>query len=184
MEKYKESLREAITAEFNAIQKYRKYAEVAEKEGYPRVAFLFKALIQGENIHLRNHARALGEDFSPELQDFKVGTTMENLVDAMKGEWNEYKKMYPSLMDKFKREMKNFDAKVAQLSMRWAKNVEKHHSEVLARAIERLKNGKDFDEVNLWVCKACGNLFVGNEPAEMCPVCKHNKEIVYVEVQF
>ncbi|MFX0103277.1 MAG: rubrerythrin family protein [Candidatus Hodarchaeota archaeon] len=173
MEKYKESLKEAITGEFNAILKYKKYSEIAEKENFPNIAYLFKALAAGEQIHFDNHKRALKEAFEPESKDFSPGTTLENLKDALGGETWEFKDMYPQLMKSIKRDGST-EGLVAKLSMEWAKETEKTHAEVLQHAIGLMEAGNDFQGDKLWVCDACGNLYVGEKPNELCPVCKHD----------
>ena len=79
-------LKEAITGEFNAIQKYKRFSEVAKEEGLSNASYLFNALIAGEMIHLANHKRALNSDFTPQLNSFEVGTTIENLKSASCGQ--------------------------------------------------------------------------------------------------
>lgn len=177
-----DNLHVAITGEFNAIQKYIKFAEIAEAENMPNVAYIFKALISGEMIHLANHKRALGEDFTPELKDFEPGKTLENLKTAFAAETWEYKEMYPSLIKSIKKENSE-KGKIAKLSMNWAKDVEITHAEVLRLVISYVEQNNDFDLAGkkLWVCQACGNLFIGNIPNKMCPVCKHGS-IFYKEV--
>lgn len=177
-----DNLHVAITGEFNAIQKYIKFAKIAEAENLPNVAYLFKALVSGEMIHLANHKRSLGEDFEPELKVFESGNTLENLKMAFIAETWEYEEMYPSLIKSIKKE-KSEKGKIAKLSMNWAKNVEITHAEVLKLVISYVEQNMDINlgEKKLWVCQACGNLFIGNIPDKLCPVCKHGP-IFYKEV--
>ncbi|MHA1872047.1 MAG: ferritin family protein, partial [Promethearchaeota archaeon] len=104
LERSLKSLREAIKGEYNAIKKYKLYKKIAEDEGYHNIAKLFKGLIAGENIHLKNHRNALKsilkEDYKsepkveePDLKDFHNNTIM-NVKDAIKGETWEYNEMY------------------------------------------------------------------------------------------
>ncbi len=175
-------LKESITGEFNAIQKYNKFAEIARKENLPNIAYLFKGLIAGEMIHFSNHKRALGEDFEPKKEDFKIGTTLENLKTAFGGETYEYKEMYPSFIKANKKEMKTQIGKLANLSMNWAMDVEVTHAVTLMKAINMLENEKsDFIAGEIWVCAACGNLVIGEKPNEICPICKHDP-MFYKEV--
>lgn len=182
MELTKKALKEAITGEFNAIQKYTKFQEIALKENLPKVAYLFKALIIGEKIHLKNHKKALGEEFEPILKDFKIGSTKENVLDALNVENWEYEEMYPGLIKDIKKEMKEEYAQVANLSLKWAKDVEFNHAKALSIALTNLNEGRDFEAEKLWVCKVCGNLIISDQPEEICPVCKHDP-IFYVEVK-
>ncbi len=167
------ALQEAISGEFNAIRKYKAYAEAARKEGFKNVEMLFKALVAGETIHLNNHKRALGTEFTPEEAKFTAGTSIENLTDALNGETWEFKEMYPGLIKKIKRP-KNEDEEVTKLSFRWALDTEKHHAEVLAQALEFVTQGKDLPDARFYVCEVCGNLHMGDPPDDICPVCKHD----------
>lgn len=170
-----DNLHVAITGEFNAIQKYKKFAIIAEAEHMPNVAYIFKALINGEMIHLANHKRALRQDFTPELKDAESGNTLENLKTAFAAETWEYKEMYPALIKSIKKDNSE-KGKIANLSMTWAKNVEITHAEILRLVIEYVEHGNDFDlnGKKLWICQACGNLFIGDNPNKTCPVCKHS----------
>ena len=66
--------------------KYLILADVAEKEGFPNVAKLFRAIAFAELVHARNHFKALGN----------VRDTVENLQIAIDGETFEVEEMYPA----------------------------------------------------------------------------------------
>jgi len=173
MEQADKLLKEAITGEFNAIQRYKCFAETAEQENLPNVAYLFKALAAGELVHLENHKRALAEDFQPEVQDFTPGTTIENLKSSLNGETKEFEEMYPRFIKSLKRAKKEHD-QVARLSMQWARDVEKTHAMLLKKAIERVEQHQDYISVDFWVCSACGNLRAGENASNACSVCRHD----------
>lgn len=176
-------LEDSITGEFNAIRKYKKFAEVALDENLPNISYLFQGLIAGETIHLENHKRALGKSFEPKEEEFDVGTTLENLKAAFEGETYEYRDMYPSFRKAIKKEKKTELGKLADLSMRWALEVEVTHATTLKKALEMLEHEKsDFVGERIWVCEACGNLVIGEKPKEVCPVCKHDP-MFYKEVE-
>ncbi|MHA1683528.1 MAG: rubrerythrin family protein [Promethearchaeota archaeon] len=166
-------LKEAITEEFNAIRKYKEYAKIADDEGFPNVAKLFHGLVECETIHLSNHKRVLASEFPPEVAGFTPGTTLENLKDALGAEMFEYKELYPRLLKGLKR-AKTEDDEVAKLSLKWAMETEKNHATHLNSAIALLEQGKDYDKDTFWVCEVCGNLHVGDQPNDICPVCKHD----------
>ncbi|MBD3352796.1 MAG: rubrerythrin family protein [Candidatus Lokiarchaeota archaeon] len=185
MKKTIKHLKDAITGEFNAINKYKKYAEVAEQESLPNIARIFRALVEGENVHLNNHKRALklnNIDFEPEIEEIQIGTTMENLKESLKGETYEFEDMYPGFIKNMKSELNNEDAQVAELSFEWAKEVEMTHAETLQAAIDQLNSGKDFSVAKIWVCRVCGNLVIDEKPTDVCPVCKHDV-VFYKEVE-
>ncbi|MHA1673836.1 MAG: rubrerythrin family protein [Promethearchaeota archaeon] len=179
-----EYLKKAIIGESNAINKYRKFGEVATKEGFPNVAYLFTALISAEEIHVNNHQRALKEA-PPEivLDDFLPQNTQANVQTAIAGEMYEYKEMYPDFLRKIKKERKTLYGKVGSLSMEWAREVELSHAIALEIALEAVKLSKDLDAEQIWICKVCGNLVISDgRPQETCPVCKHDPHF-YLEVQ-
>jgi rubrerythrin len=181
MDTFESILQKAITGEYNAIRKYRRFAEVAQKENMPNAAYLFKALATGEMVHLENHKRALGTAFTPEDQAFEAGTTLENLKAALATETWESEEMYPGFIKNVKRE-RSERGEIARLSMQWALGTEKTHAMTLQRAIETVQGGKDYIDVKFWVCVACGNLRVGENIAGICSVCKHDARL-YKEVE-
>jgi rubrerythrin len=174
MQKVELVLKKSIEGELTAIAKYKKYAEIALKAGFKGVARLFRALTFAETFHVKNHQRALGEDYTidpkPELMD-----GIENiLMDAKKGETWEYKEMYPGFLADIPKKTTEDQVKLAKLSMEWARDVEKTHAEVLEKVIEIIKSGKDIENERIWVCVACGNIAFGELPEKYCPVCKHD----------
>jgi rubrerythrin len=180
MDTFESNLKVAINGEYNAVRKYQRFAEIAQKENMPNVAYLFKALVTGEKVHLENHKRALGKEFAPEDKAFETGTTLENLKAALATEKWEYEEMYPGLIKGTKRD-RSERGEIARLSMQWALGTEKTHAMTLQKAIETVQQGKDYIDVKFWVCVACGNLRVGENLAGICSVCKHDTRL-YKEV--
>jgi len=76
----------ALAGESQASQKYLAFADVADAEGYPNVARLFRAVAYAESTHARNHLSVLGG----------IGSTAENLKAAWGGETFEITEMYPA----------------------------------------------------------------------------------------
>ncbi len=168
-----EYLKKAINGETLATQKYSVFAEIAKKEGFANIAYLFESLTVAEKIHIKNHKNALDEDYKPENEDFTRGTTVENVKDAMDAELWENKKMYPSFIKEIKKDKKNPMQKVAQLSFEWARDVELTHHKALKIAMKYLEQGKEFDCSEIYICKVCGNL-VFSKPTKICPICRHD----------
>jgi rubrerythrin len=85
-----DNLKAAIKGETTANAKYTAFAKKASEEGYKKIAKLFEAIAHAESIHIQNHKQALAnitkEPFVITPESFTVGTTEENLADAIKGE--------------------------------------------------------------------------------------------------
>ena len=88
MSKTEENLREAFAGESQANRKYLAFAKKADKEGYPRTARLFRAAAAAETVHAHAHLRTLKG----------VGSTVDNLKEAIAGETHEFKNMYPAMI--------------------------------------------------------------------------------------
>ena len=73
MSKTEEHLREAFAGESRANRRYLAFAAAADKEGFPQVAKLFRAVAEAETIHAHNHLKALKG----------MRSTKENLLEAI-----------------------------------------------------------------------------------------------------
>ena len=64
---------------------------------------------------------------------------------------------------------KNSDRGAARICV-WGEKV----TRMLASLVNRyLKEGeKMLEDTNIWVCTTCGFVYVGDNPPELCPVCK------------
>lgn len=153
----KGNLKTAFAGESQANQKYLSYAEKAERDGYPVVARLFRAVAAAESIHARNHLKAL---------EGGIKTTIDNLSDAQAGEDYEIKEMYPPMIAEAEAEG---DKKAAR-SMHFAIEVEKVHYELYGMAIAAVTDGKDLADAKVRVCPVCGHTVIGGVP-DNCPVC-------------
>jgi rubrerythrin len=153
MSKTEKNLWEAFAGESQANRKYLAYASIAEKEGHPQAAKLFRAAAEAETVHALAHLRVLG----------KVRGTEENLKDAIAGETHEFKNMYPAMIEEAKEEK----VKAAELSFSFANAVEEIHAKLYQKALDSLDNPKATD---YFVCKVCGYTCEDSAP-EKCPVC-------------
>jgi rubrerythrin len=184
--KSKTALQNAILGETKAIASYTAYSEKAAQEGFPNIAYLFKALVQAEEFHNRNHGNALklvsAEKYNPLIQKVvNTGSTLENVQLAVAAENYEAKKMYPGFKNEIKSELKEEDARVARLSFSWAEQVELGHEKALKIALKALEEGHDLDVESIYVCRVCGNL-IFNEPEDYCDVCGHDERF-YMKIE-
>lgn len=153
MSKTENNLKEAFAGESQANRKYLAFAQKADEEGYPQAAKLFRAAAAAETVHAHAHLRALQG----------VGSTADNLKEAIGGETHEFESMYPPMIADA--EAENHSAAVR--SFRFANEVEKVHAELYQKALDSMENPQDVD---YYVCSVCGNT-VENEAPETCPIC-------------
>src|SRR3990170_1540505 len=161
MTKTNENLKAAFAGESQANRRYLAFAQKAEEEGFTQAAKLFKAAAEAETIHALNHLRITGE----------IKSTMDNLNTAVSGETFEFKKMYPEYIAIAKQE----ENKQATWSFDVAGKVEHVHAKLFLKAIEELKNKKELEKVDYYVCGVCGNTVEGSPP-DKCPICGAPKE--------
>ena len=174
MEKSEKCLKESINGESTAVIMYNDFAEVADKENLPKTACLFRCLAHAEKVHIKNHMSALQQpDYEAVIEKYSVSSTIENLKSAIEGETYEFKKMYPQFFKEIKKEQNTDYGKVAMLSMQWSSTVEANHAKILKQALKCLKKGTDFDAENIYICKVCGNVEIG-QPSKACAVCGHD----------
>ncbi|MGD9970318.1 MAG: rubrerythrin family protein [Sulfuricurvum sp.] len=150
-----ENLKTAFSGESQAYQKYSAFGEKAEKEGFPNIAKLFKTTAEAERIHASGHLKALDA----------IGSTLDNLKAAIGGETYEFNDMYPPMYEQAAAE--NHKAKKM---FGFALEAEKVHAELYQKALEAVAEGKDLDEVNIYLCPICGHIELGTPP-EKCPIC-------------
>ncbi|MBF0110848.1 MAG: rubrerythrin family protein [Magnetococcales bacterium] len=158
--KTKDNLKAAFAGESQANRKYLAFARQADKEGYPVIASLFRAVAEAETVHAHTHLRNLGG----------INDTLTNLREAKGGEDYEVAEMYPAMVATAEVE----GEKKAAQGMRNAMNVEKIHSQLYQKAIEALERGKDLDHEEIHVCDYCGHTIFGEAP-DQCPICGAGK---------
>jgi rubrerythrin len=112
--------------------------------------------VGAETVHARNHLKAMDG----------IGSTAENLKEAIKGENYEFSEMYPAFIEQAKAEKQT----QAETSFDYANKVEKIHHALYQKALESLEAGKELKEEPYYVCSVCGNTVAGEAP-EKCPIC-------------
>lgn len=148
-----DNLKEAFAGESQANRKYLAFAKKADEEGFHQVARLFRAAAEAETVHAHNHLTVMEG----------IKSTEENLKEAIAGEVEEFKEMYPA----FIKESKEEENKAATWTFDVANQVEEIHAGLYQNALENL--GKNV-EVTYYVCNFCGNT-VEKEAPELCSVC-------------
>lgn len=158
MSKTSEDLKNAFAGESQAFQKYTNFARKAAEQGFTNVAKLFETTAQAEHIHASGHMKAM------EL----IKDTVENLQAAIDGETYEYKEMYPPMLEEATKE-----DHAAKRMFGLAVAAEEVHARLYTKALEAVKQGKDLDVTDFYLCPICGYIELGERP-ELCPIC-HTK---------
>jgi rubrerythrin len=127
------NLKDAFAGESQANRRYLYFAKVADVEGLPDVAGLFRDTAEGETGHAHGHLDYLKTVGDP-ATDKPIGDTKKNLASAVAGETHEYTDMYPGMARAAREE--GF-AEIADWFETLAK-AEKSHAGRFAKAAESL----------------------------------------------
>jgi len=182
MNKTIENLSKAFIGESQARNRYTFYAKIAKKEGFEQISELFLLTADNENEHAKWLLRMINQIMKKSretMDEIKVdsgvpttlGSTIENVKSAIKGENYEHTQMYPEF------------AKVAEeegfpdiaTRLRAIAKAEEHHEERYQKILKNLENNTTFKKESkvYWVCRKCGYIHEGEEPPENCPSCGH-----------
>jgi rubrerythrin len=148
-----DNLKEAFAGESQANRKYLAFAKKADEEGFFQVARLFRAAAEAETVHAHNHLTVMKG----------INNTKDNLKEAIAGEVEEFKEMYPAFIKEAEKE----NNKEAHWTFDVANKVEEIHADLYSKALESL--GENV-EVTYYVCNFCGNT-VEKEAPDICSVC-------------
>ena len=88
------NLRDAFAAESQANRRYLYFAKVADVEGHPDLAGLFRDTAEGETGHAHGHLDYLKRVGDPVTGE-PIGDSVKNLRAAIASETYEYTQMYP-----------------------------------------------------------------------------------------
>ncbi len=164
------NLRSAFGGESMAHMRYLIWGDKAEKDGFPNVARLFRAISYAEQVHATNHFRAMAAEAGAHLVaaggGFGLGTTSANLAGAIEGETFEVEEMYPAYLVVARAQ----GEKEAMQSIHYAVSAEKFHAALYAEAKKAVDAGQDLKLGTVQICGVCGHTIEGAAPAK-CPTC-------------
>ena len=151
----------AFAGETQARSKYTYFASVAKKQGFEQIAELFQRTADNEKEHAKLWFEELGG----------LGDTADNLLNAAEGENYEWTDMYASFAETAERE--GFRALAAKF--RLVAEVEKHHEERYRKLLSNVQEKQAFEKsgIQVWECRNCGHIAIGEKAPEVCPVCNH-----------
>ncbi len=153
-EKTEKNLAYAFAAESKAAARNAAFAQKADKEEFPQIAKLFRAVSDAESVHARRFLN---------LMRGKIGSTEENLETAFNNEIKANAEEYPKLI----KEATEEGAEAALKAFTHSRDVETGHAELYKKAMNAMVGDR---QVEYYVCQVCGYI---NEDAapERCPVC-------------
>jgi len=128
-----ENLKAAFAGEAQANRRYLYFARLADSEGCPEVAGLFRDVAQHETGHAFGHMRFLKQVGDP-VTNVPIGSTRQNLTSCYEGETYEATQMYPGFAKVAREEGLEELAKWFDSLAR----VEKTHAELYAKALKSL----------------------------------------------
>ena len=155
MSKTIDNLKIAFYGESQAFQKYKAFAKKANADGYTNIAKLFETTAEAERIHAEGHLKAMDG----------IGNTLANLEAAIAGETYEFTEMYPPMLE----EAKASGHKASRM-FGYAPAAEEVHARLYSLALEAVKQGKDLEGSEFYLCPVCGYIELGTPPDE-CPIC-------------
>jgi len=151
--KISDNIGKAFNIESMAAARNRAFAFQAQKEGRKDLARLFRAIADAKSAQAR---RFLGH------MKGKIGSTKENLSEALENEKRALEDIYPGMAK---------EAEGAPWAVKKAFNqtmkVSSRHLDLFRRVTE---TGDSEVEATLYVCRICGYISE-NEVPDNCPVC-------------
>lgn len=175
--KTRENLLKAFAGESQARNRYTFFASTAKKEGYEAIAAVFLETANHEKEHAERLFKFLEEGGELEITATypagRIGTTAENLMEAMNGEHEENTIMYPE----FAKIAKEEGFPVIAAAMENIGKAEVYHEkrfEKLLKEVETQTLLKKNDLV-IWKCTNCGYHITSKDAPKICPACGHEQ---------
>jgi rubrerythrin len=154
----KDALEQAYAGEAKAALRLKIFADVAEGEGYLRIAKLFRVISFSEEIHGTRALRVLKE----------TGNTEENLKNSFESEEKVARVAY----EEFLTRAIELGDKAAAKHFSQSRDVEEGHAKLYKNALDDMMSERD---TTYYVCTVCGYVSDGVLPDE-CPVCGVKRE--------
>jgi rubrerythrin len=175
--KTKENILYAFIGESQARNKYTFFASVAKKEGYAAISAIFEETAKHEKEHAERLFKLL-EDTDPVSvtnvsSSGKVGTTIENLTEAINGEHHEYSVMYPEFAATAKQEGFNEIASIFENIGKAEVYHEKRYQKLLTNIEAKTLLIKN--DLVIWKCTNCGFHITSKNAPKKCPACNHDE---------
>jgi len=154
----RDAFQQIYTGEAKAVLRLLVYARIAEKEGLPQIAKLFRVIAFSEEIHGERALRRLKE----------IKDTESNLKASFESET----KVAGVAYDKFIKLASELNDESALKIFSQSRDVEDVHAKLYKEAMTHLMEER---ETTYYVCSVCGYVSDGILP-EQCPVCGADRE--------
>jgi rubrerythrin len=180
--KTEQNLMKSYAGESQARNRYTLAAKVAEKEGYPQIAQLFLETADNERVHANTmfkHFQGGMVEITASYPAGVSGTTIDHLLAAAEGEFEEHSDLYPAFAQTAEQEGFGEIATMYRL----IGGVEKWHERRFRELADNIKNEMVFAkaETRRWVCRKCGHVHEGAGAPKVCAACKHPQK--YFEIR-
>lgn len=164
----------SFAGESQARNRYTYYAGAAKKEGLVQISHIFEETAAQEKEHAKRFFKFLegGEvEITETFSAGIIGSTLENLREAARGEEYEWSDMYPG----FAKVAREEGFEVIAQAYEAISIAEKQHGKRYKDLADNLEAGRVFkrDGVVTWRCRNCGYLHEAAEAPELCPACLH-----------
>lgn len=162
--KTEKNLWQAFGGESEARNKYTFFASKAKKEGYEQIAALFTETANNEKEHAKIWFKLL-------MEGGEIPDTLTCLKMAAEGENEEHTSMYPRMAAEAREE--GFTKIAALFTMVGA--IEKEHEERYLALAANIEAANVFarETEQVWQCRNCGFIYIGQHAPLKCPVCAH-----------
>ncbi len=183
MTKTLNNLIHAYLGESQARNRYTFYASTAKKEGFEQIAEIFTTVADQERRHGKTFYEFIvklnQESETPnEIQlttdldiAVRLGTTLDNLRDAVRLENEEFANLYPKFAEEAEAEgYPQIAAKFRAIS-----HAEEHHRINFEKLLTLVESGTYFSNrgIQTRVCRECGYMVIREEAPKVCPSCDH-----------
>jgi len=166
-----------FAGESQARNRYTFFASVAKKEGFILISEIFTETANQEKEHAERMFKFL-EGGTVEIKAAYpagvIGKTLDNLLAAAGGEYEEWHDLYPAFAKIARAE--GFED-IAQMYEKISV-AEAFHEKRYRAFADLVKNGTMFKRETpvKWRCRNCGFTFEGTEAPALCPACLHPRD--------
>lgn len=167
----------SFAGESQAHARYSFFASQAKKDGYVEIADFFTQTANQEKVHAKRFFKFLEGgplEITATYPAGMIGTTEENLKEAVAGETEEYTVLYPEAA----RIAEEEGFPMIAAAFRNIVVAEQEHARIYAEFLKRIQEDRVFksEEEILWKCRECGFIFKGKTPPAKCPACLHPQD--------